>query len=105
MPGNYVRRDDRKRHIIEKLQGMVKEGKTPEATAYKIARMLDIRPNWNLYSVLADMVADGKLNIRDEVLGNRCTRTFYLLPEGTYTTEHSREIVINGKVWAIQKGF
>lgn len=105
MPNSYVKRDKRKSMIVEKLEQMAKDGNTPEATAYKLARLMDIAVNYNLYSVLAEMVTDGKLTVRDEEIVNRCTRTFYGLPEGTFTIDRSREIVINGKLWAVQKGF
>lgn len=101
MPNKYFRREERPKQIIALLTIMADHGKMPELTAYGIAKKLDMRVSYILYAVLADMVAQRLLTVRDEDLGNRCTRSWYSLPEGSYTLGGERQISIkvNGKIY------
>lgn len=101
MPNKYFRKNERPRQIIALLSVMAEHGKKPELTAYGIAKKLDMRVSYILYAVLAEMVAGHQLAVRDEDLGNRCTRSWYSLPKGSYTLGGEREISIkvNGRVY------
>lgn len=95
MPNKYFRREERPRQIIALLEIMAQHGNVPELTAYGIAKKLDMRPSYILYAVLADMVAQRLLTVRDEDLGNRGARSWYSLPEGTYKLGGERQITLN----------
>lgn len=95
MPNKYFRKEERPKQIIAVLSIMAEHGIKPELTAYGIAKKLDMRPSYILYAVLADMVAQHLLTVRDEELGNRCTRTWYALPEGSYVLGGERQITLN----------
>lgn len=101
MPNTYFRREERKKQIELVLTIRAQHGKSPEGTAYTIARLLDIAVSGHLYSILTDMVAEHRLNVRDEQMGDRGTRTFYALPPGTYPQDDERTVSlrINGKVY------
>lgn len=88
--------------IVLALLIQLQHDKPPEGTAYKIARLVDMSVSPNLYSILSDMVAEGRLTARDERNGRNTERTVYSLPEGSYrTTPAGREITvrIGGKVY------
>lgn len=105
MPQKHLSRLDWESGILSALKVLADNGVTPELTAYGFAKRMDRQVSYVLYAVLADMVARHLLTVRDEALGNRCTRTWYGLPEGSYKINRSREIKVNGKLWAIQEGF
>jgi hypothetical protein len=103
MPNKKVNRQDRERIILSVLEDMADNGIKPELTAYGLARRMDMVVSYVLYAVLADMAARHLLTVRDEAIVNRCTRTFYSLPEGAYTLGGTRTVKINGKVWSVQR--
>lgn len=88
-------RADRMDMIIHALSALAQDGQRPEATAYKIARMIDMRVSMHLYSILSDMVAQGRLTARDEVIENRCERTFYQLPR---SAKIAKMVIMNGEM-------
>jgi len=102
MPNSYYNREDRKDQIVLALISLMDEGKQPEATAYKIAHLIDMACSSHLYSILSDMCAEGRLNVRDEKKGQYMEKSVYSLPSGSYSMP-KREIVINGKRLAIQE--
>jgi hypothetical protein len=88
-------RADRMDMVVHALSALAQDGKKPEATAYKLARALDMAVSPHLYSILSDMVAQGRLNVRDEVITNRCERTFYQLPR---SVKIRKMIILNGQL-------
>jgi hypothetical protein len=100
MPKKHLNREQREQAVMEVLLAMADEGLKPELTAYGLAKRMDIVVSQPLYAVLSDMVARGRLTVRDEVIVNRCERTWYSLPEGTYQLGGTRTLRINGRVWS-----
>lgn len=103
MPNRYFSREDRKQQIELALKIQAQNGVAFEATAYRVAKLVDMAVSANLYSLLSDMVAERRLTVRDEVIPNRCTRTFYALPQSVLNDATKRDIVINGKRVPIQE--
>lgn len=102
MPNRYYNREERKKQIVLALLIQAQHGNPPEGTAYKIARLVDMSVSPNLYSILSDMVAEGRLTARDERNGRNTERVVYSLPEGSYRTPaEDREVTIRigGKVY------
>jgi len=102
MPNAYYNREDRKDQIVLALISLIDQGKPPEATAYKIAKLIDMATSSHLYSILSDMVAENRLKVRDERKGELMEHSIYSLPEGSYQMP-KREILINGKRQVIQE--
>lgn len=103
MPNSYRKRHERKAQIELVLAIKAEKGQPPEGTAYQIARLIDVVVSQHLYSILADMVAEHRLNVRDEEIVNRCTRTFYILPQETIEKLNTREITLRYKGQVIQE--
>jgi len=102
MPNRRFTREERKEQIILALVIMAQNDQFPEATAYTIARKLDMSPSWHFYTYLSELVAEGRLTTRQQSLGARGTRTFYALPEGSYVRPekgHTINLNIRGKVY------
>lgn len=102
MPNKYYSRKERKDMVVLALLLQLQHDNPPEGTAYKIARLVDMSVSPNLYSILSDMVAEGRLTARDERNGRNTERTVYSLPEGSYRSPgEGREITIKvgGKVY------
>lgn len=102
MPNSRYTREERKEMIVLALTIMAQHGLKPEATAYTIARKLDMNPSMHLYGLLSDMVAEARLSIRWESLGARGSRTWYRLPEGSYempSEERTINLKIRGKLY------
>jgi len=102
VPNKRVSREEREILILAELSLLVQEGKAPELTAHRLAKRMDMWVSTTLYAVLSQMVADGRLTAREEVIENRCTRTWYRMAEGTYTLpEKTRSLVmrVGGKIY------
>lgn len=91
------RRSARKQQIIKQLQIWHQNGYATEATSYKIAKALDLRPTQNVRDILNEMVAEGDLLAVDRDQPGRMTTRFYLLVESRIITKKfsHRHIRIN----------
>jgi hypothetical protein len=101
MPNRYFKKEERKQQILLALCIKAQHGGEPKGTAYTIAKLIDMAVSPNLYSILADMVAERRLDVRSEVLGGRGERTWYILPEETARecAGHEISIRINGTIY------
>lgn len=102
MPNKRIERDEREAMIIAELGLLLQENKSPELTAYALAKRMDMVVSRTLYAVLSGMVADGRLTVREEEIQNRCVRKFYRLAEGTYTLPEKTRVIamrIGGKMY------
>lgn len=101
MANRYFKKAQRKEQIELALTIKGDNGTLPEGSAYVIARLVGMAVSPNLFSILADMVAEHRLNVREESLGNRGFRKIYTL--ANYQTqsnaEHEITIKINGRVY------
>lgn len=81
------RRSARKQQIIKQLQIWYQNGYATEATSYKLAGALDMRPSQTFRDILNEMVEDGDLLrvFRDQP--GRMGTFFYLLAESRLITE------------------
>jgi len=97
MPATRYSREERYIMIETVLSIMAQHGKKPEATAYEIAKKIDMYPGGSLYTILSEMVAAGRLTVRDVNHRPNVEKSLYALPEGTYTLPETEDvIVING---------
>jgi hypothetical protein len=81
------RRAARKQQIIKQLRVWHENGYATEATSYKIAKALDMRPSTALISILHEMVAEGDLLAVEREQPGRWVTHFYLLTERVIITE------------------
>lgn len=96
MPNRYFKKSDRKDQVELALKIRGDNGKSPEGSAYVIAKLIDMAVSPNLFSILADMVAERRLNVRVESLGARGERKIYTL--ANYQTQSEEDRVINLKI-------
>ena len=66
-------------------------GFKPEGTQYLIAKLLDMTPNGHLHSILADMVAERRLNVRKEQHREGVDKWIYVLPDPHLTRKNERQ--------------
>lgn len=91
-------RDERYIQVETALAIKAQHGEKPEATAYEIARKISMYPGKNVYVILSEMVALGRLTVRDVVHRPNMEKSLYSLPEGSYELPKvkNRAIKING---------
>lgn len=77
---------------------MAQKGSKPEATAYTIAKRLDMSACKRVYDILSEMVAQGRLTTREVAHRPNVQKKLYALPEGSYKLPkvQNRVIKING---------
>jgi len=107
MPGRRYNLDQRMKQIETVLHIMAEHGLEPEASAYTIAKKIDMNPGGSLYTILSEMVARGRLTVRDVMHRPNVEKTLYSLPEGTYEIAQPgpETITINGEKFQKQKLF
>lgn len=107
MPARRYNLDQRMTQVETVLRIMAQHGLRPEASAYTIAKKIDMYPGGSLYTILSEMVALGRLTVRDVQHRPNVEKTLYSLPEGTYemTVEKGDTIKINGTEYKKQKLF
>lgn len=107
MPGRRYNLDQRMEQVETVLRTMAQHGLEPEATAYTIARKIDMCPGGSLYTILSEMVARDRLKVRDVLHRPNVEKSLYSLPEGTYqiAVPEPETITINGKKFQKQKLF
>lgn len=81
------KRSVRKQQVIKQLMIWYQNGYATEATSYKLARALDIRPTQRFRDILNEMVAEGDLECFERDQSGRFTTRFYLLAEKHLITE------------------
>jgi len=91
------RRSVRKQQIIKQLQIWHQNEYGNEATSYKLAKALDLRPSPHFRDILNEMVAEGDLECVERDQSGRMTTRFYSLAESRLITEKfsRRHIRIN----------
>jgi len=77
----------RKQQVINQLRIWYQNGYATEATSYKLAKALDIRPTQRFRDILNEMVAEGDLLVVERVQVGRYPTKFYLLAEKRIITE------------------
>ena len=82
------KRSARKRQVIKQLQVWKENGFATEATSYKLAGALDMRPSQTFRDILNEMVDEGQLarTFREDIPG-RMPTFFYSLVDGAYYHE------------------
>jgi DNA-binding IclR family transcriptional regulator len=81
------RRSARKQQIIKQLRIWHENGYAKEATSYKLAKALDVRPSQKFRDILNEMVAEGYLECVERDQTGRMTTRFYLLASSQLITE------------------
>lgn len=87
-------RIERKEQVLNTLLIYVQHGNAPEATAAKLARSLDITPSTHFNKILAELVADGSLEVIKKQHRANVWKSIYRLPPGSYT-HPKRTILVN----------
>lgn len=98
MPAHRYTKEERKRQVILALSIKAQHGETPEATAYELAKKLDITPSGAFYDILAEMVANRELNTRFQKHRPNADKVIYILTdgEGKAVKVRDKTIRING---------
>ena len=81
------RRSVRKQQVIKQLMIWYQNGYATEATSYKLAKALDVRPSQKFRDILNEMVAEGDLECVERIQSGRFPTRFYLLQEKHLITE------------------
>jgi len=81
------KRSARKQQVIKQLRIWHENGYATEATAYKLARALDMRPSNHFHDILNEMVTEGDLRVEMREQPGRIETKFYLLTEKRIITE------------------
>lgn len=81
------RRGARKQQIIKLLQVWHQNGYATEATSYKLAKALNVRPSQKFRDILNEMVVEGDLQCVEREQSGRFTTRFYSLVESRLITE------------------
>lgn len=81
------RRSVRKQQVVKQLRIWHDNGYATEATSYKLAKALDIRPTQRFRDILNEMVTDGDLKCVERVRAGRWVTKFYLLADWHLITE------------------
>lgn len=107
MPAHRYSREERFIMVETALAIMAQHGKKPEATAYTIGKKIDMYPGGNLYAILSEMVAQGRLTVRDVMHRPNVEKSLYSLPEGAYsmTIKDGDTIKINGTTYTKERLF
>lgn len=84
MPAKRYSLEERYIMVETALSIMAQHGLKPEASAYTIAKKIDMYPGGSLYAILSGMVAQGRLTARDVQHRPNVEKTLYSLPEGSY---------------------
>jgi len=93
----------RKRQIITQLQIWHQNGFANEATSYRLAKALDVRPSQKFRDILNEMIADGDLLCEDREQSGRFVTRFYLLADRHIITEKfsRRHITVKSRGQAV----
>lgn len=97
MPKRLNRRytlEERMVMVETALSIMAQHGIKPEASAYTIAKKLDMYPGQRVYAILSEMVARGRLTVRDVQHRPNVEKTLYSLPEGSYKMPEVQDAII-----------
>jgi len=81
------RRSARKQQIIKQLQIWHQNGYATEATSYKLAKALDMRPSTKLLEILYEMVDEGDLKMEYREKNGRFPGHVFLLVESRIITK------------------
>lgn len=81
------KRSVRKRQVIQQLKIWRQDGYATEATSYRLAKALDIRPAQTFRDILNEMVVEGDLLVVERDKIGRWATKFYLLAEKHVITE------------------
>ena len=97
------RRSARKQQIIKQLRIWHQNGYANEATSYKLAKALDVRPAQTFRDILNEMVTDGDLECVEREQPGRMTTRFYLLTEKHIITKKysHRHITVRNRGQAV----
>lgn len=75
------RRSVRKQQVIKQLMIWRENGYAMEATSYRLAKALDMRPSKKFSDILNEMVSDGDLQVEVREQSGRYPTKFYSLSE------------------------
>jgi len=81
------KRSARKQQVIKQLRIWYENGYATEATSYKLAKALDVRPSQKFRDILNEMVAEGDLMCVEANPSGRFPTKFYLLVESRLIAE------------------
>lgn len=81
------RRSARKQQVVKQLQIWHENGYAKEATSYKLAGALGLRPSPHFRDILNEMVDEGYLECVERDQPGRMTTRFYLLASSQLITE------------------
>lgn len=81
------KRSERKQQVIKQLRIWYENGYANQATSYRLAKALDIRPAQTFRDILNEMVAEGDLLCVEAHPSGRFPTRFYLLTEKHIITE------------------
>lgn len=97
------RRSARKQQVIKQLRVWYQNGHTTEATSYKLAKALDMRPAQTFRDILNEMVNEGDLLVVERTMAGRYPTKFYSLTEKRLITEKfsRRHIRVNKRGVAV----
>lgn len=88
------KRSKRKEQVLLQLRIWYENGYVTQATSYKLAKALDIRPAQTFRDILNEMVAEGDLLVVEARPSGRFPTKFYLLATPPIITEkYSRRSV------------
>lgn len=75
------RRAERKRQVVKQLAIWFENGYATDATSYKLAKALDMRPSQKFSDILNEMVAEGTLKAEVREQPGRYPTKFYSLSD------------------------
>jgi len=81
------KRSARKQQVIKQLRIWHENGYATQATSYKLAKALDMRPTQRFRDILNEMVAEGDLLCVEANPSGRFPTKFYLLATSPLITE------------------
>jgi hypothetical protein len=97
------KRSQRKQQVLKQLRIWHENGYATQATSYKLAKALDLRPSPHFRDILNEMVAEGSLLVVEAQPSGRFPTKFYLLAELPIITEkfHRRHISVKSRGVAV----
>jgi len=97
------KRSQRKQQVLKQLRIWYENGYATEATSYKLAKALDLRPSQHFTDILNEMVVAGDLRVEWREQPGRFKTGFYLLAVSPLITEkfHRRHISVKSRGVAV----
>ena len=97
------RRSQRKQQVIKQLRVWYENGYATEATSYKLAKALDMRPSTALLNILYEMVDEGDLTMEYREKNGRFPGHVFLLASSRLITKKysHRHITVRNRGQAV----